>query len=548
MKRSEIIPVVLLLFVAAANCFAVDFRRAETFEDAFDASCRVRVNGARGSGTFIGAVGDNAYILTNYHVVTTNQTATLDFWTNGKLESITGRIDWRSYDLNMPADFARIVVSAQELKKINPPFIALGGADAKPNIGAFIVSSGAPDGRFTQAWKGQVLEYYNARTCVFTPPPVPGQSGSAICEFVDGELFVTGILTWLLGEKGRDDSKGGAIPISNLYQALQQRPEPASFRESSPVPPDATECAAPDIRVYEFYKTNCPACKRIASDVDALVQTGLVEKISADYDSGKNLAEQYAVTELPTVVVVVDGALKATITYDQLISRGVKSTITETVEAIKEQIVRDNEKKQGPEIPQPSVEESGNELNLSFSVGQQEQTLSPTPVTPPTSRNITDFRERPAVYETPYDTGIFADSEQLWKNRGKKNNPVPRVEPNEEQPEQPQERRGLFGGNIKRGIEGITDEAEERILKAVENLISEHADKAKAFWKHVKIKLYATILFLVVVGVLIAETIKALVVGAFRKSKNVWNCAVITAAERMKDNSETKNERTKRDA
>lgn len=219
------------------------FRRAETFEDAFKASCRVSVDGARGSGAFFGECDGTAYILTNYHVVTNATRARLDFWANGRQESVEGVVDWRYYDAGVPCDFARIAVPSDKLAYINPPWVALGGSDARPSDNAVIISSGAPDGRFVQSWKGWTEGYYNNRTCIFSPPPVPGQSGSAIIEKIDGALFITGILTWLIGEKGRDESKGGAIPIANLYKALSRNPaQNAGIFEELAIPPDAIEC------------------------------------------------------------------------------------------------------------------------------------------------------------------------------------------------------------------------------------------------------------------------------------------------------------------
>ena len=219
------------------------FRRAVTFEDAFDASCRVTVDGARGSGTFFGTYDGKGYIFTNYHVVTNASRATLDFLTNGYRHTIAGVVDWRYYDASAPCDFATIVVDARELEKINPPWVALGGADAYPSLDSLIISSGAPDGRFVQSWKGRTETYYNGKTLIFSPPPVPGQSGSGIVERKGDDLFLTGVLTWLIGEKGRDDSKGGAIPIANLYKALENRPATnAGIFDAPAIPPDATEC------------------------------------------------------------------------------------------------------------------------------------------------------------------------------------------------------------------------------------------------------------------------------------------------------------------
>lgn len=221
------------------------FKRAQTFEDAHAASCRVNVSNARGTGTFIGVENGRGIILTNYHVVTNSKRASVDFWTNSEKETATGDVVWRYYDAGMPADFALIAVEVEKLKRIAPPFVAIGGEDARPGVHSFIVSAGAPDGRFVQSWKGKIDGYYQGETVLFSPPPVPGQSGSGILEYYGDELFLTGVLTWLIGEKGADESKGGAIPIANLYAAFKRgRRAPTTIPANStgPIPPNATEC------------------------------------------------------------------------------------------------------------------------------------------------------------------------------------------------------------------------------------------------------------------------------------------------------------------
>lgn len=226
---------------------AEDFRRATNdLDDVFAASCRVNVSGARGSGTFNGVKDGLAYISTNYHVVSNQKSATVDFWTNGVKQTLAGRVAWRAYDANLPADFAFIVVDADELKRtIDPPYVALGGSDAKPSVNSFFLSSGGPKGWSVKAWKGKILDYYNGETVLFQPHPVPGQSGSGVFEEIDGELFQVGIITWLIGAEGDDASKGGAIPISNLYKALKTHPYNVAApnnENGSPIPPDAVEC------------------------------------------------------------------------------------------------------------------------------------------------------------------------------------------------------------------------------------------------------------------------------------------------------------------
>ena len=81
MKKIFLIAFLCASFVVA-RAFGAEFRRAKDIDDAYDLTVRVSVSNARGTGAFIGydAVRDAALILTNYHVVTTNKRATVEFW------------------------------------------------------------------------------------------------------------------------------------------------------------------------------------------------------------------------------------------------------------------------------------------------------------------------------------------------------------------------------------------------------------------------------------------------------------------------------------
>ena len=541
-----------LLFFAllswATRSNGAEFRRAETFEDAFGAACRVSVSGARGTGFFIGAVGNDAYIVTNYHVVTKNQVGTLDFWTNGRKESITGRVEWRYYDADMPADFAVFVVDAEELKEIDPPYIALGGVDAKPSIGAFIISCGAPDGRFTQAWKGQVLEYFSGKTAIFSPPPVPGQSGSPICEFVDGELFVTGILTWLIGEKGRDDSKGGAIPIMNIYQALKRRPANVDFHEpgAPAIPPDATECAETTIRAFEFYSDDCAACVGVASEVTKLANQGIVERVNTDVPKGAVFAEQCGVTELPTVVILAGDKIEKTVSYDEMKRLGTYRAIVNAVESVKSRYDYEKELGIGGDVieeqpQQPKVEEQP------VAPKAAEPEIEATPI--PTFRKP-DFREREPVHENARDVGVFEDSEARWRERGTKTRPtplkprpkaeqkptIPPQEPtepqiDEPQPEQPDSGGRIFGGNRKGIIGGATDNLFKKYSAELDKFADAQIGKVLALLRASKKAIFMFLIFAVVIGSLVADGIKKLVKLIIEKGKGWWNAIVAKAAE-----------------
>ena len=293
------------------------FRRAETLEDAHAASCRINAGNSRGTGTFFLACGSTAYIVTCQHVVGSTVDVSTDFWGNSVKQNIKGRVFWRYLDNSMPVDVAIIAVDAETLKReVDPPYVPLAGSDARPTVNGFIVSSGAPDGRFTQAWKGKVVEYYQDATAIFSPPPVPGQSGSGIMEYIDGELYITGILTWLIGEKGRDDSVGGAIPVSNIYKAAKKgkRAPTAIDSNMSPIPPNATECSdtikavndeifRPEIIYYT--REDCPACQSIESEIDRLEIDGEnINKIDVGKTEGYELAKLDGVEKIPCIVIV----------------------------------------------------------------------------------------------------------------------------------------------------------------------------------------------------------------------------------------------------
>lgn len=236
--------------LAFATDAAPVFRAAKpTLDDAHAASCRVRVSNASGSGTFVGVAGGLAWILTNYHVVGRADSARLDFWTNGVLESVDATVKWRAYDASRGYDFAFCALDPAALSKIGPPFVRLGGPNATPSRDAFVVSAGCPDGRFAQAWRGKIVSFWNDSTALFQPPPVPGQSGSGVLERVDGELILVAVLTWLVGERGRDDSKGGAIPVANLYAAAAPG-SPAAAPFGDPIPPGATECRRANVAPF----------------------------------------------------------------------------------------------------------------------------------------------------------------------------------------------------------------------------------------------------------------------------------------------------------
>lgn len=353
-----------LAIAVGTTAVAQEFRRAQnSLDDVFAASCRVSVNGARGSGTFNGCHDGKAYISTNYHVVGANKSATVDFWANGVKQSLNGSVVWKAYDPNLPADFAFIEVDANELKQtVDPPFVALGGSDAAPSQNSFFLSSGGPKGWAVKAWKGKIVDSYG-NTALFQPHPVPGQSGSGVFENVDGELFQVGIITWLIGAEGDDSAKGGAIPVANLYKALSGAKD---VHETNSIPPNAVECLEVGeygVRVLLFSLDDCPACKTVQPIVDSAATKAPIEIVDANSVNGRSLANRYDV-ELVPVAVVVD--------------------------------------KDGNELDRVPYEQMTENALVDAYLGAR-----------------SDFRARSPHYERPADSGFFDDSDSRWKARGK---------------------------------------------------------------------------------------------------------------------------------
>lgn len=521
--------------------FAHEFRRAKDLEDARGAVCRVCVPGARGSGFFFGVEGDYGLIGTNYHVVQKNRNARLDFWTNGVMESVNATIDWRAYNYALLYDFAIMRVPVEDLARINPCWIALAGADAKPNIGAIIISCGAPDGRFPQAWKGQLTEYYNGKTAVFSPPPVPGQSGSPICEYIDDELFVTGVLTWLFGEKGRDESKGGAIPIANLYKALGMKGADVEYHDedASPVPPDATECADTDDFatakapcILEFTQNNCPPCVEAERDVEFLRALGVPVYV---YDvataMGIEYVKRYGVERTPTFVVLGPD-FRLVYTY---VGAGkgeeIRAKYEEQLAKLRVEFekTKDSVAPKGGETPNavlsgsstaspdrvvsPPRDVAGDgmrsraESGVDAPVGRLPETgavqgdagvaLS-SPINLPEVAPL-DFRARPPVYESARNVGVFDEADARWQELKRKRNKDERPKDDDQSTKEDNARPRLK--------ERLQDGTSEIINKAIDDTVEKFKAQAREKWKAVKYRVFFALCLVLALATVVASAI-----------------------------------------
>ena len=441
MKKIFIIAVFLCAAMLPA-LMGADFRRATDINDAYDLTVRVSVSNARGTGAFIGydSVRDAALILTNYHVVTTNKRATVEFWRDGKPVAFPAEVVWRYYDANMPADFAILAVDAQKVAAIDAPYIALGGADCVPGDGAFFVSAGCPKGSHVWSWKGNFLS--SIPTAEFVPAPYPGQSGSGLFEIKNGALWYVGTLTWLVGQEGSDASKGAAIPVSNLYKALQ-RHSFTDFIETGDekpfiAPADYTEIAQ-IVRRYtliEYTMDDCAPCKEAEKDIANLIDAGVkVDVINVSTQDGSDKADADNVDACPTFI-------------------------------LKDKDGKELKRWQGP----------GNALDIRAYIAANIK-IEAEPEPPKTeyipkyqedteSAPVVDFRVRTPVRESYGNLDFFNESQRRW-NEGK--NPPKKEEPKTEPETTPRPKIFNGGGDS-------TDESKlgDRISGAISNAMARH--------------------------------------------------------------------------
>lgn len=522
MKRiTQLLVLGTILFTGA--CFGAEFRRASTFEDAFKASCRVSVSNARGTGTFIGydRDKDRCVILTNYHVVTNNGTATLDFWTNGVRESVNGKVYARFYDAKKPYDFALIAVDPNDLERIAPPYVALAGRGAFPDSNSYILSAGCPKGRFVQAWKGKILGYYNGVTVEFQPAPVPGQSGSGVLSIVDGQLWLTAVLTWLIGQEGADSSKGGAIPIANLYDALRGGASRTAESDDSfsPIPPGAVECADKSPYVVEYTSDKCPPCVEAKKDVSEIQRKGYaVQVVNVDTETGYNTAKKNKVSKTPCFVVCDGNGVEKARFY----GKGKSAEILEEIERI-------TPKYYAEPLDTNLVTTLTNDLfSYDFSTESDSDFTALDGLIETKPQETTDFRSRPPVYdykqEDVEDVGLFEDSDALWRNRrGRKEEIKPT--PKESEPTLPPtideealgDRLGDRLGNRLRGglsnslgaqIDGAIAQIEQRIEDKIDSRVDDVKNKALDVYNQWKWRVLMTFIGFIICSVLIAEAVK----------------------------------------
>ncbi len=508
--------------VASATSLAVDFRRADaTLSDVHAATCRVRVSNARGTGIFNGynAEGTRAYVSTNDHVTSNNRTCYLDFWTNSKMETVAGTVVYKSRNDQTGRDFSIIEVDAEALKKIDPPYIPMKAMKPERLAGRAFLSSGCPDGRFDQGWRG-TIERIEGNMAIFSPPPVPGQSGSGICVVDGGKVYDVAKLTYLLGAKGLDESKGGALPLANLIGAIQRS------RTNYTITPVA-DSAAP--RLLAFTSKDCPACAKTAPGLDAAeLSDGLVvERVDALAEDGAAIARKYGVVEIPTYLAVDgDGVELARANYDEIARIGAREAANNLITRAAVKI-----KPKTTPVPEPLELEIDDEpLDRRYKLGEDNGILvsSPGEIEKTIAVYITDPEsydfdaERVAATSAP--VGLLQDL--LRDDRDGEEEapePTPIIPRRRDVPEEEKDARGGIGS---RAIDALADKLGAKIdagidragaqiangLKDAGDEITERVEttvktQTSSIWRRIRARVIVFALLIVVIGTIAARAV-----------------------------------------
>lgn len=90
------------------------------------------------------------------------------------------------------------------------------------------------------------------------------------------------------------------------------------------------------VTVLDFYATWCGPCKRIAPEFAELANSTLNAQFAkVNVDVADELSRQFGITSLPTVIVLLDGAVFARIEGANM--TGVRAAVSQAISSFREQ-------------------------------------------------------------------------------------------------------------------------------------------------------------------------------------------------------------------
>ncbi len=221
-----------ILYIILLSLFITTVCQAKvlTLNEILESTCRVKAGSAYGSGTCFKHEGGKYYILTNAHVVGNNRTVSLEFFKNGhKTLPISATVVFKKLIQRSDVDLAIVAVDGKYFGNYPPRVAKVAARDAKAE-GNYMLSAGCPSARWASAWEGTIKNETGGRI-IFYPPPIGGQSGSGLYIVNNGQTLLKGVVTWRIGNSGRDGrtgyerAQGAAVNIDRLYDVIAGRVE-----------------------------------------------------------------------------------------------------------------------------------------------------------------------------------------------------------------------------------------------------------------------------------------------------------------------------------
>ena len=221
-----------ILFSILLSLFLTTVVQAKvlTLNEILESTCRVKAGSAYGSGTCFKHEGGKYYILTNAHVIGNSRTVSLEFFKNGhKTLPISATVVFKKLIARSDVDLAIVAVDGKYFGNYPPRVAKVAPRDAKGD-NSYMLSAGCPSARWASAWEGTIKEEKGGRI-IFYPPPIGGQSGSGLYIVNNGNTVLKGVVTWRIGNSGRDGrtgyerAQGAAVNIDRLYDVIAGRVE-----------------------------------------------------------------------------------------------------------------------------------------------------------------------------------------------------------------------------------------------------------------------------------------------------------------------------------
>lgn len=212
--------------------------RADILTDVLRATARVssistNQNGQRvmayGTGTVfllanLDGNGERYHILTNGHVIESNDITTQFFRDGYESPKFRARLDYRNYQPGTDVDLSVISVGKTQIGGYQPGVIPLAPRDYDLKDGQILFGGSCPQAQPAMAWESRVLKNLG-RTVRFKHAPIGGQSGTGVISIIDDKPYISILLAWRVN----DGEYGLGMSSKQIWSILDKKVTPKTI-------------------------------------------------------------------------------------------------------------------------------------------------------------------------------------------------------------------------------------------------------------------------------------------------------------------------------